>query len=241
MPQNWDQSKFEALVKEQLHRHSSETWPKTLNKHMFFVTLDAFKRTSFTTNPKIESELGREVMARRQNNTQAMAPMGYVLAAKRAAKTYGTSERFLKQVNRELASESGGRGKGPNYRAAWLGYIKDKFRSMIGGRKSSEQFLRAGFVSILYKLGPIIGYARPSTGKDHTRGAIKGSVLHLAAPGDYSITIENRAHSLTEHRGGFERIGGKALQEAFDSQTVNLQKHLDDEMKPHVEKFNREA
>jgi hypothetical protein len=134
----------------------------------------------------------------------------------------------------------GGRGKGGDYRDAWLKNLRELNRSLRGGRKASIGFLRAGFVSILYMLGPIVGRPRPGGGADtKIRGAVKGSVLHLASPQNLSITIENRAHSHTEHSGHFESIGAKVMQEAVDAEQAELQRHMEEDMEPHMREFNR--
>lgn len=239
----WDQSKFDALLREQLMRHTSDTWPNFLNKKMFFVALGAYRNTPVVTRADIDTELMRQIPAKRQDKTVGLVSVGYAMAAKRAAKTYLESTHFQRQTRREMAKAMGGRGKGPNYREAWLKHIREVYRSMFGGRVASTGFLRAGFVSIVYQLAPHIGKSRPGVGTAGTkiRGAIKGTILHLAKPGDYSVTIENRAHARSERHGGFERIGGQALREAFDTEAASMIEHLKQEMQPAADHFNRQA
>lgn len=238
--QAWDQSVFDSTLREYLAAHESKVWPKLINKKMFFISLGAFKNIPPVIPFRIQLEMDREILAKRKDGTTGMVKIGDAMAAKRASKHFEGSRRFQRAASKDLAKEMGGRGQGGDYQAAWLANLKEERRSMVGGRKASVGFLRAGFVSIVYALGPIVGQARPGRGADtKMRGSVKGSVVHLATAHNLSITIENRAHSKTEKLGGFERIGGAALQRAFDKEAASMEKYLSDEMEPHAKEFNQ--
>jgi hypothetical protein len=228
----WDQSRFDSTLKELLSRCESEKWPRAVNKHGFFVSLAALKFTPRTMPEHIQVELAREITGVRKDGSTGPVPIGIAIAAKRASKGWvgqgnlsGMSPSQKKKALRTLSL------------ANWRRLVGQKLKSMVGGRQASSGFIKAGWVGVLEKIGPAIGgkYSRSGT---KTRGQSKGRV-QLATPGNLNVTIENTAASRTENRGGFHRKADPAFQQALNQETNSMAKHIEDEMRSEVDKFNR--
>ncbi len=216
-------------------------WPQLVNRKGYFIALGAYQETPAVAALQIDLELNRMVTAHRLDGSADRAAIGHIMAAKRGSKNYTGTAQWQRAAKRELAQELGGRGSGGDYRSAWRKTVRDEARRLYGGRKATVGFLRAGFISIVYGLAPFVGYSRPSfsSGDTKVRGSVKGTVIHLATSDDLNVVIENRAHSRTETAGGFERIGGAALQRAFDREDASMVKHMGEAMQPGFDKFNR--
>lgn len=227
-----DTSKFEAATKALLAECYSSAWPRTVNKHAFYTALGAIPITPMVPGLKIAAELGREITAKRADGTSGRVPVGFVIAAKRASKTFGK----VRAIRTWQAVQS---KRGFDSRKLWIAAIDHKLKTMFGGRMRSAAFIRAGWIGVLAQLGPLIGgrYNR-NTGGSNSRGAFKGSVTPATAS-NLNCTIRNTAQARSEHRGGLIRHGEPPLQRAVDKEAVNMVKHLEDEMKKSVESFNR--
>jgi len=224
-----DTTKYEASLKRLLDECYSSAFPRTVNKHAFYTALGAIPETARTPDIKIAAELGREITAKRADGTTGQVPIGFVIAAKRASKTFGA----VRQIRTWQAIQS---KRSFNALKLWLAAIDHKLKQMYGGRVASTAFIRAGWAAVLQQLGPLIGGRYNRSGL-HLRGAFKGSVKP-ATGSDLTCVIRNTAQSRSEHRGGLIRHGEPPLQRAIDKEARNMAKHLEDEMKGPVERFN---
>jgi hypothetical protein len=235
MPAGWDQSGFDNALKELIKTCEVSKWPRALNKHGFFVTLAALQETERASPEKIFKELGREINAKRENGTSGPLPISIAIAAKRASKSWtkqgDISGHSKSQKAKELRKLS---------LVAWRNQIAKKLKSMLGGRAASTSFIKAGYVNIIKQLGPLIGgrYDRSGGRGIPVRGSSKGRV-DPATPGKLQLVIENSAAAKTEHHGGFHKVADPAFQRALNREANQIIKHLEDEMRPEVDHFNR--
>jgi len=235
MPVGWNQEGFDNAFKELIRNCESSKWPRSLNKHGLFVTLRALKETERASPEKIFHELGREITAKRENGTSGPLPISIAIAAKRASRSWtkqgditGHSKAQKAKEIRKLSIK------------AWRNQITKKLKGMLKGREISTSFIKSGYVTIIQKLGPIIGgrYDRSGGRGVPVRGSAKGRVSP-ATPGNLQLVIENSASAKTEKRGGFHRVADRAFQIALDAEANQILNHLTDEMKPEVDHFNR--
>lgn len=225
-----DTSRYVAAVTALLADCESGAWPRTVNKHAFYTALGTVSETPMVPGLKIAAELGRPITAHRKDGTTGLVPVGFVIAAKRASKTFGK----VRSIRTWQAIQS---KRGFDSRKLWLAAIDQKLKSMFGGRTRSAAFIRAGWVSVLAQLGPLIG-GRYNRGGANVRGAFKGSVKP-ATKGNLNCTIINTAQARSEHRAGLIRHGEPALQRGIDKEANNMVKHLEEEMAKPAFNFNR--
>lgn len=236
MPAGWDQSKFDNAFKELIKNCEASKWPRSLNKHGLFIALAALRETERASPEKIFHELGREINATRENGTSGPLPISIAIAARRASKSWtkqgditGHSKAQKAKAIRSLSLK------------AWRAQIAKKLGSMLRGRAASTSFIKAGYVNIIQKLGPIIGgrYDRSGGRGVPVRGSSKGRVSPaLPGPGNLRLVIENSAAAKTDD-GGFRRVADPAFERALNLEANQIPKHLTDEMKPDVDHFNR--
>lgn len=228
----WSQEVFDRTLQDYLVRHEVEVWPRAINKKGFFLTLKALEESPIKDVKVIETELQQTVLAERADGRSAQAPLGYIIAAKRASKDWsyykGTASPTI-----AIRTRFGALGI-----EAWRQAIAKKFKSMLGGRRSGAGFMRVGWLSVLQILGPIVGgrYNRSAAGSG-VHGRPKGAAAP-ASEGNLVVTIENFANARSEVRGAFMRLGEPALQRAFDRETADMVGYLEGEMRPEAEKFN---
>lgn len=225
-------------MKTLLHTYESSEWPRIVNRRGYEVSKKAFRVCEVAEERQIRSELARKVLSERRDGTKDLAQIGHILAAKRASKYYNSSRAFQRAAGRELARELGRKVKDFNYREAWLRVVREREKAMIGARIGSIGFLRAGFWSIGYHLAKVIGLSWGVTRKGF-RGPLKGSAIRVATSSNLFVQIENRAHSKSEKRGGFERIGNQALQAGIDSEEREMAQHAEKRMAEGARIFNR--
>ena len=232
MAEGWDQSRFDATLREYLMEHESKVWPQAINKKGFFVALAALKETPRAEPEKIFGELGREITGKREDGTSGPIPISFGIASKRASKAWVRSKQYGRALKRVE------RGRAAKGLQEWRALFANKLRTMLGGRKASATFLASGWTHVLQKLGPLIGGRYDRSGA-RVRGSTKGSA-DPALPGRLQVVIQNSAAARSEHRGGFHRVGDPALQLAFDRETASMVEHMENEMRPGAEKFNRQ-
>ncbi len=230
MSVQYDQRVLNESLKELLYRCDSSTWPRTINKKGFFVTLSALKYTERADKEKIQRELLKEI-----NTPHGSIPIGLAIASKRASKGWvgqgnikgGYSKREKAKAMRQLSIK------------AWRSRVGKKLTSMMKGRGISSGFLKSGWVKVLQELGPKVGgrYDRSLSKGVNVRGSAKGH-CDPAEPGKLQVIIENSAAARSEHHGGFIRIGQPALDRGVAEEARKTQEYLDD-MKPDIEHFNR--
>lgn len=232
----WDQSRFDALLKDYLQAHWSYEWPRILNKKAARLCWRILMETPFKEVNSIEPELLLDVYAKRSDGTAADAPVGYVMAAHRAARDWTSSARFRQAQQRMLRY---GRS---NELKAWRRHVKDKYKRLLGGRKASVRFIQVGWISVLQSMAAAgIPEARTrQIGTANLRGALKGYV-RIAREGDFNVTMTNVARSRHEHSGQFYIKGTAAMQRAFDLEMADLEEYFRKEMAPKADEFNRKA
>jgi hypothetical protein len=230
MSLEFTQQQFNSTLKELLGNYESTAWPKSINRHAFFVALAALQETPRTDGDKIVSELEREIITDRGS-----IPVAFAIAAKRASKGW-VGQRNL---GRGYSKDQRARARRSLSLAGWRAMMTKKLNSMVRGRIASGGFIRAGWVGVLKALGPAIGGKYNRGEERNVRGAPKGSV-NLATPGNFQVTIENTAAARSEHRGGFHRVGDPALERGLARENNQMVQRIEDEMKPGAEKFNRQ-
>ncbi len=229
----WTQQVFDETLIAYLKEHDSGVWPKTLNKKAARITWRALKETPAKEREGIAAELSREINAKREDGSSGTVPIGFVIASKRASKGWTQSPQFRRVQNVRL------KGRDASELKAWLSLVRNKFRSMLGGRKAASGFLKVGWISVLRAMAAQgVPEARTSGTGAKIRGSLKGGVV-VAKPGSLNVTMENTAHALTEKKVAFMRIGEPALQRAFDAETADMEEYLYREMHPHAEEWNR--
>lgn len=228
----WDQSRFDRTLEAYVRAHYSHEWPRILNKKAARLCYRMIAETPFKEPSLIESELLRDVNARREDGSSGSVPIGYVMAAKRASRTWNKS---LAAGWRAMVRGSGG---GDELKA-WRKAIKDKYRSMLGGRKRSAHFIQVGWISALQSMAAQ-GVPEASTRKPGTRihGGLKGHV-QIATSDRLNVSMTNTASAKRATSNAFESIGNQAMQRAFAHELADLEKYFHDEMSPGAAEFNR--
>lgn len=243
----WDQSKFDKTLLAYLMEHQSDTWPRCLNKKAYFVALSAIKETPKTPKEFMQQQLMREIRVPSSARTSGKqgahphwgtAPLGYVLAAKRASKKW----KGISYANMLVGFAKVRRGellKDENMLSAWRALEKKEFTKMLSARGRAAGFIRVGWVSVMKSLGAVTGlkYFPGQADSGKMVGMPKGE-SNPANAGKLLVSITNSAHAESEKRGGFERIGGVALQKAFDREAASMADYLAGEMEPGIQKFN---
>lgn len=219
----WDQSKFDATLKDYLARLGKEKFPRALNKKAFFVALRAMAETEKVNKHRVFWVL-------RQPGKEINRPIGYLLAARRAKHFYTRTTKT-------------GRKK-RNLRQVWQRLVERKFQQMVGARQRACGFIRVGWLAVVRQLGPRISGSKfgapPPDTTLNAHGTPKGSVV--PAKGDQLLVrIENFAHAKSEQRGGFMRIGAPALQRAFDAETASMKEFMEKEaLNEETARFNQQ-
>lgn len=234
----WDQSRFDATLKECLLAHESRVWPKLINKKGFFVASGAIPETPRVDAARIEADLAKLVYTRQGGGPPRQVELGYALAAKKASEGWTGSKRFQKLVRMNRA---GGRGATPEMEAAaWQAEVKAQRGRITGARKAAAGFIRLGWVYVMKALGPSSGLRfYPGQGDAaRPRGPTPKGLAEPAREGRLQVTITNTAHALSEHRGGFERLGYPALQRSMEKENESMARHMAEDMEPEIQAFN---
>lgn len=233
----WDQTFFDKTLQERLQLAKEKDIPTVLNRAAFFTALGAIPLTPATPNERIEHELNVGITAQRADGSIGFTTIGKVVAAKRASKKWTGSRQFQKAQNRRLRGLKTDEGK------AWRAFVKETMNRMIGGRKASTHFIKAGWVGALAKLAQALGgkYAARSVGSGiKARGALKGSAIPATPGWSPTVTIMDTAQSRSEHNDGLIRHGLPALEQALENERVKMQAYVDEHFKENDERFNRQ-
>jgi len=235
----FDQRQFDQTLARYLARLKEEVRPRAINKKLFFVARGAIPRTPKVTPEQIEADMAREIQVKRVDGTEGNAQLGYVLAAKQAAKTFGGSKAFQKAVTRQEFGKSGG-----SELAAWRAHVKATYKKMIGARKRGVGFIRVGWLSVIAEMREKIGGSYslgpgPSSAGTRLVGRLK-SRLQIARPGDDSGAIGvNLAKAQWDKREGQYEKGEPALEQSMADEERSMNEFLEKEMEKETEEFNR--
>lgn len=211
--------------------------PSILNRAAFFTALAAIPITPAVEPEKIEHELNQGITAKREDGSIGFATIGKVVAAKRASKTWTGSKPFRRVQQARL------RGRGGNELKAWRQHVKATMGRMIGGRKASTRFIRAGWAGALAVLGRALGgkYDRSAgSSGNKLRGAMKGTARPASPGWNPLATIVDTAQSRSEHNNGLIRHGLPALEQALTQEFAKMQKYVDEHMKEGNDRFNQQ-
>jgi hypothetical protein len=229
----WDQSRFNETFRRYLDRLESDKIPNAINKKGYFLARRAVTTTRKKEPFQITRELGKVVMATRKDGSTGLVPVGFVVAAIRAAHNWAEAKMTRGEKNKRSVTT----------KRAWLMRLRKKFSSMLGGRKQAAGYMALGWHSVVMGLAP---YVRNKSGQPYMQnparahGRPKGRVK-LAVPGSPSVMIENIAQARSEKRAGLLRLGGPDLDKAFVEETADMNRFLDEEaLKEETERFNRE-
>lgn len=237
MAESWNQSVFDSDVKKWLDTHDVKTWPRFLNKRVFFVAKGAIPETPKVSPEQIEADISKLVYSRQGGGPARQVTLGYALASKIASQGFDRSKRFQRAITRQAF----GKGTAEMEKAAWEAEVAAKLGRLKGSRKAAAGFLRLGWAYVMKLLGPHTGLSfwptMPLVGA-RMRGMDKGRI-NPATSSKSVASIENIAHSRTETRGGFMRIGEPALDRAMQKEAGELARHMEEELEPHVKEFNR--
>lgn len=233
---NWDQSQFDAALKAHL-ANTSRTIERVINGRAYFVALAAIRLTVKVSAAKIEAELGRIV------RVEKISKKGRKYNRKQLQLTPGRDGRAPLAaliINKRL-----GRGEtfhGLSGRGAYGREMRDAIKYLIGVRKRSVAFIASGWIPalrILYRpremsrgmIDPAVKQVGP-TKKGHAIRAQAGGALIVA-------TIINSAISLHETNNALGYWGARGLQLAFDHETAEIIRHLQNKLKPDFAAANR--
>lgn len=234
---NWDQSRFDATLKDYLLAHESKVWPTLINKKGYYVALAAIAETPKVAAGTIETAMDAQVTARRKDGTTGEVSRVFALAAKKASINWTSSARFQKAVTRQAF----GRGGSELELKAWRAEIGARAGSIRGGRKSAAGFIRLGWVYTLKALGPSTGlsyFAGQKEAGAKPRGSTPKGYAVPARQGSLQVVIQNSAQAQSETHGGFKRLGEPALQRAMEKESQSMAEHLSQGMEPGIKEFN---
>jgi hypothetical protein len=235
--ETWNQDLFNRTLDSYLKHVGEDKVPHALNKKAFFVALRAIQETPKVGAFGIIWELTQPILARREDGSTGSAPIGYVIAAKRASAHWGDTSETARERNR-------GRKRKQKAWAqkAWRQAVDKKFRAMVGGRKAAIGFLRVGWLAAVRKLGSTLKDRSGAPAEDATirrHGDWKGDATPAKASMQPVATISNSAQARSDKRYGLGTIGGPALQRAFDAETADMNEYLEREaLKEEGDKFN---
>ena len=232
MSHYWDQSKFDAALKEQLALLKGPKIPRALNKKGFFIALRASSETPKKEPFAISLAVSQVVTATRKDGTSGPVPLLFVLAAIRVGKKWAESKMVLGEKNRRRV----------NVQRAYLRALTKKADTILGSRKRSAGFLRVGWLNVVKEMAKVVGYQRGNAPAADTAvkqvGAMKGEA-RPATPDRQICTITNHAQSAHDHRNGLMRYGSPALERAFAAETADINQFLIDEaVREMADRFN---
>jgi hypothetical protein len=246
-----DTSKFDATLTTYLGRLKREDWPRAINKKLFFVARGAMHYSPRVTPQRIGADLlFRTVTVARKDSTTGEAPLGYVLAAKKASKALGVTTAVLARAMNGSGLDPimtqfamialGGRDKGGL--ALWRAAVKAQYENMAKARVRSAGFLKVGWLSVMTELRSLAGL---NFGGLQGEAGIKlvgrlKSKVQIAKPGDNIGAIGiHLAKAAWDKRDGQYTKGAPALERALNDEAASMNKHMEDEMREATEQFNR--
>ncbi len=222
----WDQSKFDAALRQKLDLCKAEKVPNAINKTAFFVALRAYKETPKKEPFAIQQSVSKEVSVTNKKGQKRNMPLLWVLAAKSVSKTY-QELKMTRGENRKRAVKAG---------KFYLQQLAKKSKTILGSRKRASGFFRVGFLSVIQTLAPFVkGKGGASYVRDGSaiRGQLKGDAKPATGGMAPTCTITNSATAKSAlGRNGLFRLVAPALQRAMDAETQSILDHLSEEVNP---------
>lgn len=242
--QYWDQSRFDADLREALRTMTSDNWPRFLNKKAYYATRKAIWYTK-----KVE----KETISRELEEGKAME-----LVRIKSGKRYSTAKKNVKSFFGSKAGRvpllalilqhrvsHGGKDRSPWYgkkRPEGGAAMLAKMRRVFGARISSIGFIKAGWTGARDMLKASVYGNTKSMPPDDAKKKPSGRTMGYAIPAtsaNLNVVIFNEAMSRFDKNDALQRVGGKGLQMALDDEARDMEQMLGKEMQPAVDQFNR--
>jgi hypothetical protein len=235
MPESsWDQSKFNRTLEQYLQRLRRDAWPRAINKKLFFIARGAMKYTPRATPARIGADLLFQM-----SRTDPKAPLGYILAAKRAKGALGLTRAMMAKVIPGAILDQGAEGRGQ----LWQQAVKEEFNTMMGARARSAGFIKVGWLSAMTELRTLTGLSYGGImGEAGVRlvGRLKSRVDPAKAGEQVGAIAVNLAQAHWDKREGQYTKGEPALERAMDDERANMQQFMDEETAAATAKFNQD-
>ncbi len=223
----WDQSRFDAALRQKLEACKTEKVPAAINKTGFFVSLKAMKETPKKTPFEIEAAVSKTMPVVNNRGENVEIPILWVIAAKSVGKTWPEQRMKLGEKRKRAV----------NVLMAYRAALRKKAKTILGSRKRAAAFLASGWLGVIKTLGmKVRGVSAPQSIFQYktlvkTRGVTKGKATPAVAGLTPTCTIENSAQAKSDKKNGLVRFGGPALQRAMDSEAQSIIDHLNEETK----------
>jgi hypothetical protein len=191
-----------------------------VNKKALYIARGALRLTPKADKQVIKTELGRVI--RRKTGARTL-----VLTK---ARDYPFS--LAEAIIRARIYRKGGT-------QPTAGEIGEKIEALINSRMRSIAFLKSGWIPAIKLLGPLVKNLRGAPPLDRSAkefGTPKGSAK-AATPSTWKVraTLENAAageHG--EHKDALLRLGGPALQQAFDNEERSMKEYIEERFRENA-------
>lgn len=205
MASNWDQSKFDATLRQYIAVSGKEV-VDVLNSKAYFV---ARKALWFT---------------------KKAAPKN--ITALRTAATESGGLLVGAMINRRLGAKSLPGLYGKDMRQA--------INLLIASRRRSIAFLKSGWIPAIRGLDPKAKdkhMAAPRVGGVKQIGVPKGR-FKAASESSMTARIVNSAQARSDTKSALEKIGGPALNRAFDDEAASMMAYMNRKLERHAQAAN---
>ncbi len=221
MSDKWDQSGFDAALKEEL-KHTKRTFVQAINTHAYFIARKALWYTTKVPKGRPTAELEQP------SGKRESVHLGVMILAKR----FRNVGRWPEWEKEYWGEDQPGHGyEGAEWQAA--------IRNLILRRESSRAFLKSGWIPairILETFTDSKSGAAPRDSEARVHGQEKGAA-YPAVDGEVMVTkIINSALSKSDEGGkALAEIGGAGLATAFYDETQNIKEYIEKKL---AEQFN---
>ena len=194
----WDQSRFDAALSQYIQASSRDV-PVILNTKAYYIARRALWNTTKSTKTQVKGFKNLPTTRRQR----APVSGGLMIGA--------------------LVSKRGGIGKG-----LYGKKMAEKIATILAARGKSTAFLKSGWLTAIRGLDPKAeekGAAAPMDPDARASGQGKGD-FSAASDGSHVARIVNSAIAKHDNKNALERVGGQALQIAFDSEAASMEEYV---------------
>lgn len=227
----WDQSRFDAAMKRYVNA-SSHTVPESINKKLYYIDRKAIWFTAHADPNRIKASLGQVV------KVQVLTRSGR-LGFRRELQTVAGRDgapllALIINKRRRQAGQPGLEGRA----------MERAMTKQLNARVRSVNFLRAGWIPAAQKLERIVKGTKsglppkPTDVKQY--GRPRGDAWPAKTGFKAEGTIINSANAKHDQKDALQKYGAAGLQRAFDDEARDIEKYLEEQLKPDAAKFNRE-
>ncbi len=240
----WDQSVFDATLREYIEVNRTRTLPVIVNTKLFYIGRGAVRLTPKTDPWKITSTLGQMTTVNRLNKTgkrMVKRRLAYMVKAGRAdltkvplaAAMINSSKR---RQDRGLAPRKG------LYGAA----MADAIRKLLGGRHRTVAYLKSGWLPGIAQVGVGADKSKAPPGDSAARvyGEPKGmGIPAQTAPAGtmlFKAMMENRAGTRKDQdMAALHKYGTRPLEQAYRDEERSMRDFMEQQMAKDAAEFNR--